>query len=339
MRATTQTERRWQSSPAEEDLRRLEVVVREALGELDPALDLPRDDPWRASLDGKVRAYSDDLRHGLAETLALLGVHGDRIDTEAGSGAAWASFLVGALLERANQDITCRSWASIANWLPLLSEAAPDAFLDAVRQGATGDEPVLRGLFTDRDDSPVFGSHSTHTGLLWALENTAWSPDHFGQSIDLLARLAEIDPGGRLSNRPDNSLAEIYCPWHPEISVDIPRRLTVLDAVRKRHSEIAWRLMLSTLPEAHAIHSPTHEPRFRDWKTVPKPVKTIEYLQFISEVEGCSTMQRPHIVGLHCSRSTRNSRPTTGSVCAVLYRFTWPTSQFTTSTPKHSGNA
>jgi hypothetical protein len=271
---------------SEEDLRRLEVVVREALGELDPALDLPPADRWRASLDGKVRAYSDDLRHGLAETLALLGVHGDRIDTEGGSGAAWASFLVGALLERANQDVTCRSWASIANWLPLLSEAAPDAFLDAVRQGATGGEPVLRGLFTDRDDSPVFGSHSAHTGLLWALENAAWSPDHFGQSIDLLARLAEIDPGGRLSNRPDNSLAEIYCPWHPETSVEIPRRLAVLDAMRKRHSEIAWRLMLSTLPEAHAIHSPTHEPRFRDWKTVPKPVRTIEYLQFISEVVG-----------------------------------------------------
>jgi hypothetical protein len=122
--------------------------------------------------------------------------------------------------------------------------------------------------------------------LLWALENTAWSPDYFGQSIDLLARLAEIDPGGRLSNRPWNSLAEIYCPWHPETSVDIPRRLTVLDALRKRHGEVAWQLMLSTMPEAHAIHLPTHEPQFRDWKRMRKPVKTVEYLQFLSEVVG-----------------------------------------------------
>ena len=270
----------------EEDLKRFETAVREVLGERDPALDLPADERWRASIDGKIRTFSGDLRQGFAESLALLGVHGHTIDTGGGtSGAAWAAFLVRELLEDANADATCQKWASIADLLPPLAEAAPDAFLEAVRKGVTGPNPLLRDMFTDQGQAGFSGGHSPHTGLLWALENTAWSGDYFGHSIDLLARLAEIDPpSGRLSNRPFNSLTEIYCPWHPETSADIGRRLVVLDVLRKRHGDISWRLMLESLPEFHGTHFPTYEPRFRDWKPSREPVKTVQYLQFVADV-------------------------------------------------------
>ena len=269
----------------EEDLNRFETAIREVLGERDPALDLPADERWRAPLDGKVRSFSGDLRLGFAESLALLGVHGETIDIGDGtSGAAWASYLVRELLEDANADATCQKWASIAELLPLMSEAAPDEFLEAVRKGVARPNPLLRDIFTNPRQGGFSGGHSPHTWLLWALENTAWSTDYFGHSIDLLARLAEIDPSsGQQSNRPFNSLIEIYCPWRPETSADIGRRLVVLDALRKRHSDISWRLMLESLPEFHETHFPTHEPRFRDWKRSRKPVKTVEYLQFVAD--------------------------------------------------------
>jgi hypothetical protein len=268
----------------EDDLKRLDRVVRDVLGEFDPAVELPRDERWCASLDGKVFSFSGDLRRGLAETLALLGVHGRRIDAGGGnSGILWASHLVRDLLRRANEDATCRAWASIADLLPLLAEAAPDAFLDAVRQGLAGEHPLLAGVFTDGEDGGTFGRYSAHPGLLWALENTAWSRDHFGQTLDLLARLAEIDPGGRLSNRPFESMASIYWPLRPETSADIAGRLSVLDALRRRHGAIAWRLMLSVLPDYLRIHLPTHEPQFRDWKPARSLVKMVECLQFVTE--------------------------------------------------------
>ncbi len=268
----------------EDDLKRLERVVRDVLGELDPALDLPTDERWRASLDGRVFSFSDDLRRGLAETLALLGVHGGRIDAGGGnSGTVWASYLVRDLLKRANEDATCRAWASTADLLPLLAEAAPDAFLDAVRQGVAGEHPLLAGIFTDREDEGMFGGPSAHTGVLWALENTAWSRDHFGQTLDLLARLAEIDPGGRLSNRPFESMAAIYSPLRPGTSADAAGRLSVLDALRRRHRGIAWRLMLSVLPDLFGIHPLTHEPQFRDWKPARSSVKMVGSLQFVTE--------------------------------------------------------
>jgi predicted HicB family RNase H-like nuclease len=267
----------------EEDLKRLEGVVREVLGELDPALDSPADARWRASLEGKVLSYSHDLRRGLAESLALLGSHGSVIQAGGRRGTAWASHLVRSLLISANEDPTLRTWASIAELLPLLVEGAPDSFLEAVREAATGEQPLLAGIFTDRHDAGAIGVHSPHVGLLWALENAAWSRDYFGHAVALLARLAEIDPGGRLSSRPLASLAAIFWPLRPATSVDVAGRLRALDSLRRRHKKVAWRLMLNLLPDVCTIHALTYEPQFRDWRTTRASATMMESMRFVGE--------------------------------------------------------
>lgn len=259
----------------EADLKRFEGAVRAVLLEVDPALDLPEENRWRAAVEGKVRKFSGDLRIGLTTSLALLGVNGEKVDE--GRGEAFASYLVRILLEEANGDATGRIWSSLSYHLPQLAEAAPDSLVNGVRDGLKGDPPVLAQLFADpKGQSSLFSADSPHTGLLWALEGLAWSDDHFGQVIDLLARLAEIDPGGQLTNRPANSLKEIFCPWYPENAASKSERLAAIDALRRRHPEIAWELMLAMLPDFHGIHSPTHEPEFRDWKPPHEPVTNIE---------------------------------------------------------------
>lgn len=270
----------------EDDLTRLDEAVTLVLGERDPALDLPDDERWKASLHGKVREYSGALRRGLAKTLALLGTHGDVIRASHGqTGTNVASYLVRKLLDQANADTTGERWASISDLLPLLAEAGPDSFVDAVRTELSGDAPVLARMFTDAPERDTFfSSSSPHTGLLWALENLVWSSDHFGAAVDLLARLDAIDPGGKLSNRPFSSLASIFTPWHPENAVPVERRLDVIDGLRKRHPDTAWRLILTMLPEFHGVHMPTHEPRFRDWKPPRPPVTSVEYFNFVSEI-------------------------------------------------------
>src|SRR5699024_6559501 len=123
--------------------------------------------------------------------------------------------------EWASADGTGQAWQSLADILPLLAEAGPDAFLDAVGAATPGDNPLLATLFQDNaDESGIFSGSTPHSNLLWALECVSWSPDHFGRAVNLLARLDEIDPGGRMSNRPAASLAAIFRPWHPDNSVD-----------------------------------------------------------------------------------------------------------------------
>jgi hypothetical protein len=93
------------SHVTEDDLKRLEDVVRTVMGERDPALDLVPEDRWKASIEGKVRAFSSDFREGLANALALLGVHGSEIALSGGStGATWAAYLVREILAAANTD-------------------------------------------------------------------------------------------------------------------------------------------------------------------------------------------------------------------------------------------
>jgi len=247
-----------------DDLERFEAVVLEVLTHPDPRFDLPEDERHMANVLGKIAPYSDLLCRGLAETLAIMAtspvtapIAGDR------SPSGVATAIVSLVLQRANAD--WRVWASLSEWgtLSLLAEAAPDVFLQAVDQALSGEEPILLRLFA-ADDGGLFTS-SPHTGLLWALETVAWSPEHLGYVSLLLAKLAQLDPGGRLANRPQNSLRAIFLPWFPQTAASTEQRLRAIDVLRDKEPEIAWKLMVELLPKWHDVAHPTAKPQWQDW--------------------------------------------------------------------------
>jgi len=266
-----------------DDLDRLEPVVRGVLLEPDPALELSPENRWYAAAVGKSPEHSAELRGGLAVTLALLGIYGDVVDAGHGSdGTQWTSRIVAGLLQAANDDKTGAVWNSLAHALPRLAEAAPDAFLDGVRDASTGPDPVISTLFTDGGGTGVSAESSRHHYLLWALEALGWSPEHSGQVIDLLARLAEIDPGDGRRNRPFNSLTAFFCLPHPGTLLSAQRRMAVLDTMRQRYPDIAWQLMIALLPAPVALCDRPRYPEFRDWKQQePAAVSTAEWLESV----------------------------------------------------------
>lgn len=258
------------------------------LGERDPSLSMPPGDRWRANLDGKVRAYSGAVRKGVVTTLALLGAYGETVGIGSGvHGEVWAARAIRPQLDAANADVAGELWASMADVLPLLIEASPRDVLDAMRKGTTGLNPVLSTIFQDDpDQQSLFGPSSPHTWFLWALERAAWSGEHLAATSELLARLAVLDPGGRLSKRPQASLESIYCGWHPDTAADPAARLVVIDRLRERWPETAWSLLISLLPVSHGIHHPTNDPEFRDWKPHQRAVLLSEYRHLIDAVVG-----------------------------------------------------
>jgi hypothetical protein len=261
----------------EADLAALERAVQDVLGAVDPRLEVPPDERWTAEIYGKARIHSTDLRNGLARSIALLGSRGDEVRLSGGRSArVWAERVVWNLLQRANEDGSAQLWASMDDVMPFVAEAAPDVFLRAASEGASGAGPLLGALFQDQDDS--WRVSSPHTGLLWALECVAWSPRHFGFAVEVLAKLAEIDPGGKLSNRPAASLRDIFRPWVPQTSAPAETRLLTLDALLQRHLEVTWSLLLSLLPEHYEVGMYTHKPRFRDWAREDAPSVTPQEL-------------------------------------------------------------
>lgn len=265
-----------------DDLIRFEPIAQRVLLEEDPVLGMRQEDRWRASLDGKVRVYSTELRKGLAATVAMLGVHGELLEAGDGvDGRQTAARLVRHVLATANSDTTGTTWNSIADLLSRLAEAAPDQFLEAVETGSAGDTPVLLNIFNDQVGGDLWGSTSRHSNLLWALERLAWSPMYLGRVVQALSRLSEIDPGGTTADRPFSSLSSILWPYHPETTATERSRIAAIDAVRRYHPTVGWRLLLSVLPEMHAFHMHHPEPEFRDWKSEPlQPISIKELIDF-----------------------------------------------------------
>jgi hypothetical protein len=260
------------------DLDKFENVALEVLGQRDPSFDLPPDDRWKAGILGRSLAHSGLLREGIADTIALMGARSDATRfADAATGQHRASRIVSRLLNMANKD--WHVWASLSYHLRSLAEAAPREFLDAVEAGLSGEQPILVNLFSEGD--PLF-SGSPHTGLLWALEILAWNPDYLGHTSLLLAKLARMEPGGKLTNRPHNSLRGIFLCWHPHTTAHLSQRLEVLDAIRVREPQIAWQLLCRLLPEHYSISDPIVTPRWREWTpdTLPDVTSSERWIAF-----------------------------------------------------------
>jgi hypothetical protein len=270
---------------SDRDLDSLERAVQTVLGAVDPRLELPAEDRWLAAIHGRSRIHSSDLRKGIARSLALLGARGDELWLSAGRSARqWAERVVWSLFERATKDGSAQLWASMEDVMPLLAEAAPEHFLRALSQSASGSEPLVGKLFQDVDDH--WNAGSPHTGFLWALEGLAWSEQYMGYAAEVLAQLAEVDPGGRLSNRPSASLEAIFRPWSPQTSAPIATRVQTLDALVRRHTDVAWDLLLDLIPERSAFGTQSYRPQFRKWGDPSEP--GVPHSEFVTMVKAAA---------------------------------------------------
>jgi len=146
--------------------------------------------------------------------------------------------------------------------LPQLAEAAPGPLLSALELMLEGDGALIRPIFEEKEG--LLFPRSYHTGLLWALETLAWDPTYFRRAVHVLSKLATIDPGGKLTNRPLNSLAEVFLPWSPNTNAAAPLRLAVLGEIASQDSNVGWDLIARLLPTVHGTSFPTAKPRLRE---------------------------------------------------------------------------
>lgn len=226
-----------------------------------------------ASISGTLQPplYSGTIRRGVATTLALLGaVLGDKVLAGGDTGSDRAARTVHDLLDGA----TAERWLDLADLLPMLAEAAPSVFVRAIEDELRQDEPDIMALFNEGDGELGLGSSSSHTSLLWALEALAFSPQYVSRVAVILAQFAERDPGGKLANRPKNSLKDVLHPVIPQGAVDKARRLDAIDAVRSAAPEASFDLLLAligALNDGMILHNRT---RFREWPRPPRSTQT-----------------------------------------------------------------
>ena len=261
---------------SDQHLDKLQNIIVSVIREADPRFKLPTNEQWLANIHGTDLKHSPLLRKGLAETLALLGSHPKALTSCAmGKSENTAIFVVKKILFGADWML----WGSLDNLLPLLAEAAPDEFLRMVENALQQTPCPFDDLFA-QENVGIFGGNYT-TGLLWALETLAWDEKCIVQACVILGELAAHDPGGNKANRPVNSLTRILLPWLPRTTASLKKRMAALKTLQKEVPKVAWKVLLTLLPNQTETSSSTHKSVWRD--TIPddwkKGVTKKEYLE------------------------------------------------------------
>jgi hypothetical protein len=247
----------------DDHLERFQSVATTVLGEKDPKFELPQEDRVYAAFKGRKKEYSSALRKGIAETLALLGSRPQPLTScSDGKPELVACLVVRELLSSADPVL----WASLNDVLPLLSEANPREFLESCESSLSSDQKPFEFLFGE-EQGGVFGA-TYMSGLLWALENLAWSSDYLSRVALVLGALAAIDPGGNWGNRPSGSLFTIFCPWFPQTCASVEKRVASVKALQSEFPDVGWQLLLKLLPSSHQSSSGSHKPKWR--KIIPE---------------------------------------------------------------------
>ncbi len=235
----------------------IEVAV-ELLRTESPKFDLPVGERYAANIVGKAMPYSDDLRSGIAQGLAMMGVYPDRA-----KGVDAADRYAERAVDRVLHEADWRTWATLDGDLQTLAEASPNSFLNAVEAGLSRSPSPFTDLFAQEDNSGRGLGEAAHCGLLWALETLAWSEEHFPRATQALARLAEIDPGGRLSNRPDESLTTLFLPWIKFTETPDAQRIETLGMLLNSVPRIGWQTLLRVGTSDSLLER--HPPNWRPW--------------------------------------------------------------------------
>lgn len=265
----------------DEHLDLLKAVAVSVLREKDPKFELPPEQQYAASMYGKILPHSRTLRNGLAESLALLGSHPKALTScSLGKAETTAILTVREILDGSDWI----HWASLNDLLPLIGEAAPGEFLNAVEKALQKEPSPFDEIFAQEGKGGgIFGSNHM-TGLLWALETLAWDSDYLSRVTVCLGELAAHDPGGQWGNRPANSLTTIFLPWLPQTTAPITKRVTAVRTLLTELPEVGWNLLLKLLPQLHSFSSGTRRPAWR--QTIPdewrKRATHAEYMEQVA---------------------------------------------------------
>ena len=234
-------------------------VAELVLSEDDPSFELPEEKRWMASIYDKVRDISSALRDGICETLVLLSVYGqelfrERLDIDT---AEEARKLVRTLLTPLKVNTLEAQYSD----LPMYAEASPEEFLDILEADLETSDPESLKLM--RPVNSAIFSRCYRSGLLWALENIAWAPNHLVRVVNILGRLSERKINDNWANKPITSLSAIFLHWMPQTAANIEKRIAAMKYLINKHPQVAWDICVAQFNGLSKIGNYSNKPRWR----------------------------------------------------------------------------
>ncbi|MCD8102763.1 MAG: hypothetical protein LUE26_09395, partial [Alistipes sp.] len=206
------------------------------------------------------RTYSYRIREGVIHTLILISILGDQIkNPNIKNPVVWVDSIIREILSSDNEYL----WKSIDKLLPLIAEASPSEFLNAVEKLIRSQSHIPKSLLTlGSKINPIYGRGSYH-GIIWALESISWDPKYLSRaSLALLSFIQYKDDNG--TSKALNSLKEIHRAWHHQTFASIDERIEVLRLLITQNREKGWELLVALIPKMDSeTGMDTHTMRWR----------------------------------------------------------------------------
>lgn len=266
-------------------LERWKSLVIDVLLVTDSFADMTTNERLAAQFEGMNPGYSDTLQKHVAEGLALAAT--TALTTPGMLHLqSYVDHIVNHLFQQAYQDASGAKLAGLSKSFSFLAEASPDIFLESLEKDLTTKEPLVRTLFWNSSDSSwLFESSSSHPNLLWALERLCWSVDHYGRATSILARLMAIDPGGKMANRPLDSLYTFTVGCAPYGAASAEDKIIAIGRAVKFSPDTGWKLMIKLWPSRGTVTmiAPS-KPQYRDWEPPQDGVTRDELYRYVKDL-------------------------------------------------------
>lgn len=219
-----------------------------------------------AELRGEERPRSRTLTDGFTHGLALMALVEEEVAGRRGEDVA-AGVVRSVLLDEGNV-IDSAVWRRVDYALPLLAEASPNVFLDAVLDDLSSEKPSLLELFAGAEEreTDVFSATSPHVYVLWALEVLADSVEFFDGATRALAALCEATPpDSKSGSSAFDSLVNYLYPWLRYSDAGAEAQHAVIDRMTRGQPDLAWRVLARIVNIGDFYSTQPARPRFREW--------------------------------------------------------------------------
>lgn len=220
------------------------------------------------------QAFSGIIKEGVYQGVTLLSIVQGRFS----KSTEWVDNLVTAKLKEFDID----RYLSNRHNLKWLAESSPSSFLNYIQSDIKAGAPLLNKIFEVKHKQfSIVSSEIYYTELLFCLESLAWDLKYLFRVTDILLFLCKYPNDSNYSNRPDNSLAEIYRFRLPQTYASFAERLSILKSLGEKYPEqvykLSFRLLKNISQEVFGCTSHFRW-RLREYVKIPKYIETIPYI-------------------------------------------------------------
>lgn len=237
------------------------------LGEINPALDLPIDERYMANIYKKSRAYSETIRTGVANGMAMLANNQDILDKC--SASKIADTVNSTVLRLLSDNQNPKLWMSITDNTSLIAQASPVQFLSKLESALEikNDNPIAIVIKESSGDS--FFQSDYMAGLRWALADLSWDKKYFSRASLALAKIATLEIYQTENKKHSlDTILHTILPWQPKTLASLDIRHSVVKKIVDEHRAVGRELLKGLLPNMTLTTMERELPEWLDTNTL-----------------------------------------------------------------------